>query len=189
MELPSEKMPEAEVSLRLAFALVESGQAVDNIDVAVDGAQVRTGDAVHFPISAFLSSYGWEHQGPSEQWQGTYRSRHHSVAISVHSSPGLGDVVAKLKNGKLLRVEAKKGTLERSKSSAEYKLLREALGQLITIESTDAADMLAVAVPSSEKSEQLAATWRSRPLIQKTGIHIVTVSRAGAVRGLEDAGI
>ena len=96
-------------------------------------------------------------------------------------------VVAEVKSGHMLRVECKKGTLRRSKSSAEYPLLREALGQLVTIDSVGENDILAVAVPKSEKFESLARRWREAPLIKKFGIQILTVARDGSVTGLDTA--
>jgi hypothetical protein len=53
--LPTQKMPEAEVSLRLAFSLFERGLVASTVEVAIDGAQVRTGRTVHFPIGDFMS--------------------------------------------------------------------------------------------------------------------------------------
>ena len=44
------KMPEAEVSLRLAFFLVENKHATDIVRVAIDGAQVRLGATNTFPF-------------------------------------------------------------------------------------------------------------------------------------------
>jgi len=92
--------------------------------------------------------------------------------------------VAKLRSGRTLRVECKKGSLERTKSSAEYPLLREAIGQLLTIEQVNDDDMLAVAVPESPKFQELATRWREAPLIKKLGIKILTVGQDGSVDGL-----
>ena len=72
----------------------------------------------------------------------------------------------------------------RSVSSQEYSLLREALGQLLTIKEVNETDILAVAVPSSPKFEELAARWRSAPLIERFRVRILTVSRNNDVTGL-----
>ena len=53
IELPQGTMPEAEVSLRFACSLIESEVVVGEVDVALDGAQVRTGETVHFPVLEF----------------------------------------------------------------------------------------------------------------------------------------
>ena len=57
--LPKTRMPEAEVSLRLAFYLLDlpGGDAVAR--VAIDGAQVKVGRRRVFPIEGFLSRVGW----------------------------------------------------------------------------------------------------------------------------------
>lgn len=184
--LSGEKMSEAEVSLRLAFHLVSHDLVTSDVAVAIDGAQIKTLDKYHFPITEFLEQNGCFRCEPGTGWSGTY-SFGCPHRIIIHSNPGKGDVVAQMKSGHVLRVESKKGTLQRSKSSAEYPLLREALGQLVTIDSVGENDILAVAVPKSEKFESLARRWREAPLIKKFGIRILTVARDGSVNGLDTA--
>ncbi|GAA5316346.1 MAG: hypothetical protein AseanaTS_15500 [Candidatus Pelagadaptatus aseana] len=188
-DLPQNKMPEAEVSLRLAFGLFERDLVVSTVEVAIDGAQIRTGTTVHFPIESFMRDMGWSLVKQDKEWRGMYRHKDYSYDLLVHSSPGRGDVVADLKNGRTLRAESKKGSLVRSKSSQEYTLVREALGQLLTVKEASSSDVLAVAVPSSEKFESLAAQWRPRPLMIRAGVHIATVNRLNQIKGLEDVGI
>ncbi len=65
-----ERIPEAEVSLRLASWLVERGFAGEGIDVAIDGAQVRTGETMHFNLVDFLRAAGWAKECSSKEWQG-----------------------------------------------------------------------------------------------------------------------
>ena len=105
----------------------------------------------------------------------------------IDSESGTGDVVARLTTGKQLRVECKKGPLVRSRSNPEYVLLHEALGQILTIAEANVDDLLAVAVPSSPKFEELAERWRSAPLVKALGLAILTVNRNGVVRGLPNA--
>ena len=181
-------MPEAEVSLRLAMSLCERNLAAGRLSVAIDGAQVRTGKRVHFALAEFMTHKGWALETSAAEWRGVYLADS-GHEIEIHSRPGQGDVIAELKSGKTLRAEAKKGPLTRSKSSQEYPLMREALGQLMTLEEIAPDDILAIAIPSSEKFESLARDWRSRPLIQSSGINIATVSREGTIRGLEAFGI
>lgn len=177
-------MPEAEVSLRLAFFLIAKGHATSDIEVAIDGAQIQLKDKVYFPIWDFMREQGWLKVEEDSRWQGTYRHPAHSTKISVHSHSGKGDVVASLASGKKLRAETKKGPLERSHSSQEYPLIREALGQLLTVEEVSEHDILAVVVPSSPKFEDLAKKWRKLPLISRFDIRIATVNRDNEVRGL-----
>lgn len=181
--LSTEKMPEAEVSLRLAFFLIEKEHAASDVSVAIDGAQVRTKEIIRFPIVGFLVWNGWKQIEVESDWRGTYANPRWNRCINVHSRPGRGDVVAKLASGQTLRAECKKGTLERSKSSQEYPLIREALGQLLTVEEVGERDILAVGVPSSEKFDELATRWREAPLIKRFDIQILTVDRKNNVNG------
>lgn len=180
-------MPEAEVSLRLAFWLLERGHAGGRVDVALDGAQVRIGDAVHFDLPGFLEEHGWRKLEESDAWQCEYALAVGCGSVRIHSNPGRGDVVARLRSGHTLRVECKKGPLTRSPSSQEYPLIREALGQLLTVQELGESDILAVAVPHSAKFEELATRWRNAPLIKRFGIRILTVERNGNVFGFMDA--
>lgn len=181
----SMRMPEPEVSLRLAIYLVESGRAVSDVAVSIDGAHVKTGNTVWFDAAAFMNSLGWYLEAPSSRWQGTYRRRLSEPAILIHSQSGKGDVVTQLHNGYVFFAEAKKGPLLRSQSSAEYQLVREALGQVLTLEDIVPNAILAIAVPHGERFIELADRWRSAPLIKKTGIQILTVAPSGEVFGLQ----
>ncbi len=172
-------MPEAEVSLRLAFWLLERGYADGRVDVAIDGAQVRVGETVHFDLPRFLLERDWRKLSTTDACCGT---------VWVHSNPGRGDVVARLRSGHTLRVECKKGPMTRSRSSQEYPLIREALGQLLTVPEIGENDILAVAIPHTTKFEELAVRWRNAPLIKRFGIRILTVDRNGNVFGLTDCG-
>lgn len=180
-------MPEAEVSLRLAFWLIERGLTREPVSVSLDGAQIKTADRVHFDLVAFLAAAKWRQCIPSLKWQCDW-VHENGALVRIHSNPGQGDVVARLCNGYTLRVESKKGPMARSRSSAEYPLLREALGQLLTIREVSDSDILAVAVPHTPKFEELAERWRHAPLVTRFGIQILTVSRHGDVSGLALAG-
>jgi hypothetical protein len=183
--LPIDKMAEAEVSLRIAIFLIEQKLTTSNIQVAIDGAQIKTLQTIHFPIIDFLNSYGWTKDSNESGWQGVYTNQHWQLQIQIHSLPGLGDLTTTLQSGHTLRVESKKGPLVNSKSSQEYPLIREALGQLLTIEKVGDKDILAVAIPHSAKFEALAKRWREAPLIKKYGIRILTVNRENKVNGFE----
>jgi hypothetical protein len=182
------QMPEAEVSLLLAFWLFNRGLTAGPVQVAIDGAQVKVGDAVHFGIAAFMREHGWSTRVSGGAWQGEWVHRDRPWAILVHSRPGRGDVVSQLRSGETLRAECKKGPLERSNGSKEYPLIREALGQLLTIDEVGARDILAVAVPDSPKFRELASRWRHAPLVKRFGIQIITVSRDGSIAGFEQTG-
>lgn len=178
------RMPEAEVSLRLGTWLAANDLVDGPVEIAIDGAQVRTGTTVHFDLPGFLTRCGWRKDGESAGWQCNYVAA--DGRFRIHSSPGTGDVVARLRSGHTLRVEAKKGPLMSSKSSQEYPLIREALGQLLTIEQVNEDDLLAVAVPHTPKFVELATRWRQAPLIRRFGILILTVDQCGGVAGFDE---
>jgi hypothetical protein len=175
------RMSEAEVSLRLAFWLLEQGKAETPIEVAIDGAQV-----LYFDLPDFLFSCGWQKPGVSEPWQCEWVHSGSSNRIRIHSNPGRGDVVARLRSGHTLRVECKKGPLTRTASSPEYPRMREALGQLLTVEEIGDRDILAVAIPHSPKFDELATRWRNAPLIKRLGLRILTVDQRGNVFGFQE---
>jgi len=177
-------MSEAEVSLRLALYLLRSGAVTADVIVALDGAQIQTQKVIHFDLVSFLQAERCIGTGGA-RWQCRYSVQGSPFGLVIHSSPGQGDVVAQLANGRTLRVESKKGPLERSASSPEYKLMREAIGQLMTITEVESNDMLAVAVPLSAKSSELAGRWQTAPLIERVGIQFILVDKSGLVHGLE----
>jgi hypothetical protein len=181
--LPQDRMPEAEVSLRLAFHLLSLPDAQGSVQVAIDGAQVRVHGAEVFPISAFLAAQGWKQaaQKGKNTWQGTYERE--GQRLIIHAQAGVGDVVARV-GDKRVRAECKGGPLIKKPGSREYSILRRALGQVVTVEQLDADDVLVVAVPHTRKFRQLADKWRGAPLVTRTGIQIVLVGRDGAVYGL-----
>ena len=84
------KMPEAEVSLRLAFHLIERGLVISDVHVAIDGAQIKTTDAIHFGIEDFLSALGWLTPATGDTWQGTYTHPRYRPKVIIHSRPGIG---------------------------------------------------------------------------------------------------
>jgi hypothetical protein len=144
---------------------------------------VRTGQTLHFDVSGFLRSLGWLPEQESPRWQCKYCNPSAAQCIIIHSQPGVGDVTATLASGESLVVEAKKGTIANCTSSSEYPLLREALGQLLTLDVIPENVVLAVAVPHGERFIKLAARWREAPLVKRTGIRILTVAQTGKVAG------
>ena len=185
MKLTKERMPEAEVTLRLAFYLLDHPKSNGNAMVAIDGAQVRVHGEDVFPISNFLEINGWkmEKQKGKNQWQGQYRNSNKTLVVSAQS--GVGDVVATI-GARRIRAESKKGPLIPQKGSPEYPLMREAIGQLMTIEEISPYDCLIVAVPLSEKFRRLSDQWSERPLMKASEITFALVGRNGTVEGLPD---
>ena len=173
-------MPEAEVSLRLALFLLTRRYVVRDVRVAIDGAQVQVGSRSVFDIRAFLASRCHTHVG--DQWRGLYQVDQAEHRIEIHSIAGMGDVDATLTDGTRLWVECKKGPLTPSKSSAEYPILREAIGQILT-NAPGAGERVAVAGPHYGRFVDLSARCRVAPLVRQAGISLLTVSRDGDVFG------
>lgn len=182
--LNAEMMPEAEVSLRLALYLITNDLTTSPVQIAIDGAQVRTNLQIHFDILPFLQKANYLPTADDGDWRGRFQHTASGRELVIHSQSGCGDVVAKLNNGKTLRVESKKGTLTSSRSSQEYALIHEALGQILTMAEVATDDILAVAVPHSIKFVKLARRWREAPLVKKAGIQILTVGIGNQVDGL-----
>lgn len=181
--LPQDRMPEAEVSLRLAFYLLSLPDAQGSAQVAIDGAQIRVHGAEVFPIIAFLAKQGWEmiEQKGKNAWQGMYERE--GQRLTVHARSGIGDVVATIGN-KRVRAECKGGPLVKKSGSREYPILRGALGQVVTIEQVDTDEVLVVAAPHTPQFRRLVTKWREAPLVSQLDIQIVLVGRDGTVDGL-----
>jgi hypothetical protein len=182
--LPDDRMPEAEVALRLAEFILSLPNSGAMASVAIDRASIKVGDAVIFDIGRFMAVLGWEQikepQVGRNAWTGTYRRG--DKTIRVHSRPGEGDVVATV-DGRRIVAECKKGPLVRKPGSPEYPLLTTALGQALLFHVAD--DIVVAAVPDTPVFRELAESWRSRPLIRRAGIRIALVARDGAVSGLD----
>jgi len=181
--LPQDRMPEAEVSLRLAFHLLRQPGSAGEASVALDGAQVHVHGKQVFPVEDFLADQGWKQtfQQGRNPWQGAYERN--GARLIVHASSGVGDVVAHVGRRRIV-VEAKKGPLVRKPGSQERPVLHEAIGQLLTIESLQPNDVLAAAVPFTEPFAALVERWRRAPLLVQSGIKLVMVGRDGSVTGL-----
>jgi hypothetical protein len=177
-------MPEAEVALRLAFFLLDLPNSGNTAQVALDGAQVQVRGNQIFSLTDFLADMGWSQveQKGKRDWQGRYEKE--GKYLEIHSRSGIGDVVVSVGHRRVY-AECKKGPLVPKPANPEYKLLREAIGQVITVKQVQDNDIMVVAVPDSPKFRQLASEWREIPLVKRAGIQIVTVARDGAVDGLK----
>jgi hypothetical protein len=179
--LPADRMPEAEVALRLAEFILSLPGSGAMASVAIDGARIKVGDLLVFDIGRFMAGTGWEQtkkpQGGRNAWTGTYRRG--DKTIRVHSRPGEGDVVATV-DGRRIVAECKKGPLVRKPGSPEYPLLTAALGQALLFE-VSAGDIVVAAVPDTPVFRKLAETWRIRPLVRRAGVRIAVVARDGGL--------
>lgn len=181
---PEDRMPEAEVSIRLAEYLSELPGFGGHVDVAIDGASVRVHGAEVFDIRGYLGAYGWHlsaQDGKSRnEWAATYRRRR--ATMRIHSRSGLGDVEAVV-GGRRIIAECKKGPLVRKPGSPEYPLLTTAIGQALLFRA-EADDILVAAVPDTPTFRRIAEDWRERPRLKSSGIQIALINRTGEVSGL-----
>jgi hypothetical protein len=183
--LPDDRMPEAEVALRLAQFILSLPGSGAMASVAIDGANIKVGDAVAFDIGRFMAGAGWEQikapQVGRTTWTGAYRRG--DKTIRAHSRPGEGDVVAQV-NGRRIIAKCKKGPLVHKAGRAEHSLLAMALGQALLFD-VSADDIVVAAVPETAIFRRLAETWRERPLVRRAGVRLALVHRDGAVSGLD----
>jgi hypothetical protein len=185
LRLPADRMPEAEVALRLAEFILSLPGSGAMASVAIDGASIKVGDAVVFDIGCFMSSTGWDQvkapQISRTAWTGTYRRG--DKTIRVHSRPGEGDVVTTVE-GRRIIAECTMGPLAHRPGRLEASLLTMALGQALLFD-VSADDIAIAAVPDTPVFRRLADTWRKRPLIRQAGIRLAIVARDGSVSGLD----
>ena len=179
------RIPEAQVALSLALWLIREGLVRDTVSVSIDGAMVSVHGIEIFDPVSFLSGRGWDRREPENKWSGSFVRSGSTSVIEVHSRPGVGDVSAVLTDGRRFIAECKKGYSASTRSNPEYPLMREALGQILTMRTVRETDVLAVAVPSNSKSLELARKWRRAPLIMQSGIKILTVDADGQVDGFQ----
>ena len=103
-------MTEAEVILRLAMYYIKNNLTKEHVTVSLDGAHIKTGNTVHFDIFSFLKDQGlWKLENEPTRWQGEYAFSDYDSHIIISSTPGIGDVNAKLKDGSVVYAECKKG--------------------------------------------------------------------------------
>jgi len=180
---PADRMPEAEVSLRLAEYLSERPGFGGHVEAAIDGASVRVADAEVFDIVGYLAGAGWTRDTAvtgKNAWATLYRRG--NATLRVHSRSGQGDVEATV-SGRRIIAECKKGPLLTKPGSPEYPLLTAAIGQALLFDADD-ADLLVAAVPDTPSFRRIAEMWRNRPRLRASGIEIALVSRSGSVFGL-----
>jgi hypothetical protein len=182
---PDDRMPEAEVSLRLAEFLTELPGICGHVEVAIDGASVRVHGQEVFDISGYLRSNRWElavtNTESRNAWAATYRRA--GATMRVHSRSGVGDVETSIA-GRRVIAECKKGPLVRKPGSPEYPLLTTAIGQALLLPAKG-DDVAIAAVPDTPVFRRIAEDWRSRPKLKASGIQIVLVNRDGMVSGLD----
>ena len=173
-------MTEVEVILRLALYYIKNGLTTENVTVSIDGAHVKTGNMTHFDIFGFMDIVGLRKvDAEPERWQGEYSLDGYESHIIVSSTSGIGDVNIHYVDGSIIYAECKKG--KNDKRGQEYPLMREAIGQLMT--GCDFVDGVVpmVAVPYTDKSNELASRWAELTQIKNLGIRFALIKDAGEI--------
>lgn len=170
-------MTEPEVSLYIALYFIKNELTDKNVLVSIDGAHVKTKNSIHFVIEDFYIKNGLKKLDTErDRWQGEFAIEGYDAHIIVTSKSGIGDVVIETKGGNTIIVESKKFTKEKG-----YSLMREAIGQLMTGSAFGEKTKPVVAIPYTEKSNELAIKWVSLPQIRNAGISFFLVKDNGTI--------
>jgi len=179
--IDSKYMKEAEVSLAIALYFIKSGLATGTVKVSIDGAHVKVKEKVIFDINTYLEENGLTKiDNGSERWQGMYSIHNCSCNLEIHSRPGEGDVVIPLSDSNVIVIESKGGSGDK-KGNQEYRMIREAIGQLMTNDYYTERLIPYVAIPYSKKVSSLVEKWSENELIKKSKIGFILVDITGDV--------
>ena len=189
LELPTKSMPEAEVTLLLALALLREGDADSFAQIAIDGAHVRIkahkangqwiAERIIFDIAGFLKDHGCTPVGPLQDgWQENYTCGSSSFEIKARQGFDVEVNVA----GRPIKVECKGGPLEPIKVKSPNAIIATAVGQVICENSVGNDDELWVAVPDSAQFQRATERIIAVPVFCKSEIKIALVSREGGIR-------
>jgi hypothetical protein len=174
------KMQEAEVSIHVALYYLRNQLTDKDVHISIDGAHIKTKETVHFEIESFLDNNSAKKINVAEKsWQGEYIINGIKPKLVISSKPGVGDVRIHLTNEKVLYIESKKG--DTNKKGLEYKLIREAIGQLMTGFEFNENVIPAVAVPYTDKSYDLAKRWSNYSQIKLAGIQFILVKNDSSI--------
>jgi len=172
-------MPEAEVTLRLAFWLLDQAGTAARAAVAIDGAHVRIKGYQHgdrwieekivFDIQGFLAINGCQPIALIDEWRGTYERRaQHLELRSIH-----GFDVQVAVGGRFICAECKG-------SGQPSTQLSSAIGQVVVSASIRENEELWVAVPDTPKFDAAAKQIiANSPALARSGIRIALVGEAG----------
>lgn len=165
------KKTEAEVIIGIAKYLINGKMIEEPVQISLDGM----------------------HKKSYPKWEEEIKEEIKEEKIIEKTNSGFGDVVATFNKkfsdeiGKSkLFIECKKGSYSISKTSEEYKLMREAIGQIATVENYDSNTLYAIAVPKSDRTVKLAEEWIKREGIKKLGLKILLIDDNDNVFGLDD---
>ena len=187
MEFCKESMPEAEVTLRMAFRLMDCCGPGSCVETAIDGAHVRIrehhakGSLIAeqrvFEVAGFLWEHNCDPSAETKDWQGDYVRDGSGLKIKSQSGP---DVQISLGNRRI-SVECKGGPLKPIPGKSPNTILTTAIGQILCSGDVAPGDELWVAVPDSPQFRQAAERVSRVLAFQKTGISLAVVGRDGCV--------
>src|SRR5439155_3983578 len=139
--LASHRMTQTEAALRTALLLMKCGAVGSDVIVTLTGAELSRQERPVFPVEAFLRDRGCPPIDPqSRDWRGTYTIEHVPFTLTLRSRPHGPDIQTSLADGRRLAIAATAGPLRATKSSTEHKLLRSAIGRIMTDEEVDEGD-------------------------------------------------
>jgi hypothetical protein len=183
MERSTQFMPEAEVTLRLAFWLLDHSDDAQHADIAIDGAHVRikaheqngrrVDEQVVFDIKAFLAAADCQPNSLTDEWRGTYQRR--GKTFTVRSVAGFDVTVKGSRN--TVAAECKGGPLIPTKGKSVAAVFASAIGQVVTCSAEAQPERLLIAVPDSPAFERGGRQILRGAVFQKTGIEIALVGR------------
>ena len=186
--LAANYMCQTEVSLRVAHYLLTRKLTTSDVAVSLTGYELTRRENPRFPMVRFLTDRGFIFARPQEEWRGTYILKGLVHTLTVCSEPDDPDLVTTLASGRRLVAFVSRGLLVSTRSPAEHKLLRGAIGRAMTCESAERRDLLAAVVPRSKRFRELAVRWRAAEGASRAGLLILTVDRSGTVDGLPRIG-
>jgi hypothetical protein len=173
-------MPEAAVSLRVAFWLLDSRPDSAGARVAIDGAHVRIAEhhsqgnvipaRTVCEVERILALNGCELVQQGMGFRGIYRRN--GKVLTIRSATGADVLVDGC--ARTIRVECKGGALKPTKGKSATTILATVIGQLVVSQAAD-TDELFVAVPDSEGFRRAAIDILARTVFRKTGIQVLLV--------------
>jgi len=166
--------------LKVRFALWLSQQACDQIALNLDPVEVNAAETL-----ALLEAEGFRFER-SPRTITTYAGRYHRnpTVIDVIVSKGGVDVLATLRDGRVLAAECKgEVTAAGQQSGTDRTAVYEALGQLIWRfgELTPQPAVVALILPDTPRVRKFATTARSNPFLARIPLLVALVSADGAV--------
>jgi hypothetical protein len=179
MTFKQDRMPEAEVTLRLAFWLISAEGSGQDVKIAIDGACVQIEDVTIFEIARFLQESGWKmmNQSGKNPWQGRYS--HEQCTHSLQIQPKTGPDIQLLWGGKVLRVESKGGTF--ADKGRHRAIVAAGIGQVLTLNDIPESEERWVAVPYSERFKTVCESLVHSKFLKNIGVKFALPKRSGEV--------